>query len=100
MMNTSTRRPIADGLTAVSLDRSSLASGWMGCMTAHDVAALLPDVLVLRTLCRSMAVLEAILSPDDWESRYHSFNAAGSLRTTTKFGWISMGFGTSMRFPR
>ncbi|GGL53176.1 hypothetical protein [Planomonospora parontospora] len=44
-------------------------------MTAHDVARLLPDVTVLRDLCRSMAVLEAILSPD-WESRYHSFDAA------------------------
>ncbi|MFI6450220.1 hypothetical protein ACIBF6_01575 [Streptosporangium amethystogenes] len=43
-------------------------------MTAHDVARLLPDVPVLRDLCRSMAVLEAILSPD-WESRYYSFDA-------------------------
>ncbi|MGV9598596.1 hypothetical protein ACWDR1_18175 [Streptosporangium sandarakinum] len=46
-------------------------------MTAHDVARLLPDVPVLRDLCRSMAVLEAILSPD-WESRYHSFGACWS----------------------
>ncbi|GGK93763.1 hypothetical protein Ppa06_61930 [Planomonospora parontospora subsp. parontospora] len=46
-------------------------------MTAHDVARLLPDVPVLRDLCRSMAVLEAILSPD-WESRYHSLDAAWS----------------------
>ncbi|GAA4556771.1 hypothetical protein [Planotetraspora kaengkrachanensis] len=43
-------------------------------MTAYDVARLLPDVPVLRDLCRSMAVLEAVLSPD-WESRYHSFDA-------------------------
>jgi hypothetical protein len=43
-------------------------------MTAHDVARLLPGVSVLRDLCRSMAVLEAVLSPD-WESRYHSFDA-------------------------
>ncbi|WP_326826799.1 hypothetical protein [Streptosporangium sp. NBC_01756] len=42
-------------------------------MTAHDVARLLPGIPVLRDLCRSMAVLEAILSPD-WESRYHSFD--------------------------
>ncbi|GAA3181648.1 hypothetical protein GCM10010486_57360 [Nonomuraea roseoviolacea subsp. carminata] len=45
-------------------------------MTAHDVAPLLPGVAVLRDLSRSMAVLEAILSPDDWESRHHSFDAA------------------------
>ncbi|WP_433357191.1 hypothetical protein ACQP25_08235 [Microtetraspora malaysiensis] len=47
----------------------------MGLVTAHDVARLLPDVPVLRDLCRSMAVLEAVLSPD-WESRYHSFDAS------------------------
>jgi hypothetical protein len=46
-----------------------------GHMTAHDVARLLPGIPVLRDLCRSMAVLEAILSPD-WESRYHSFDAS------------------------
>src|SRR5215216_4423547 len=46
-------------------------------VTAHDVARLLPDIATLRNLCRSLAVLEAILSPD-WESRYHSFDAAWS----------------------
>ncbi|MGJ6962131.1 hypothetical protein ACSDR0_09490 [Streptosporangium sp. G11] len=46
-------------------------------MTAHDVARLLPGVSALRDLCRSMAVLEAVLSPG-WESRYHSFDASWS----------------------
>jgi hypothetical protein len=41
-------------------------------MTAHDVARMLPDIPTLRDLCRSMAVLEAILRPD-WDSRYHSY---------------------------
>lgn len=46
-------------------------------MTAHDVARVLPDIPRLRDLCRSLAVLEAILSPE-WESRYYSFDAAWS----------------------
>jgi hypothetical protein len=42
-------------------------------VNAHDVARLLPDIDGLRDLCRSLAVLDAILSPE-WEYRYHSFN--------------------------
>ncbi|WP_431676707.1 hypothetical protein [Kitasatospora sp. KL5] len=43
-------------------------------MTVHDVARLLPSVADLRGLCRSLAMLDAILSPD-WEGRYYSFDA-------------------------
>ncbi|MEV7525379.1 hypothetical protein [Streptomyces sp. NPDC091371] len=43
-------------------------------MTVHDVARRLPAIADLRSLCRSLAMLDAILSPD-WEGRYHSFNA-------------------------
>ncbi|MFJ4860649.1 hypothetical protein [Streptomyces sp. NPDC088748] len=43
-------------------------------MTVLDVARRLPALSDLRNLCRSLAMLDAILSPD-WESRYHSFNA-------------------------
>ncbi|MFJ5881417.1 hypothetical protein [Kitasatospora cineracea] len=43
-------------------------------MTVHDVARRLPSIADLRKLCRSLAMLDAILSPD-WEDRYHSFNA-------------------------
>ncbi|MFF8874776.1 hypothetical protein [Streptomyces massasporeus] len=42
-------------------------------MTVHDVARRLPEIPVLREHCRSMAVLEAVLSPE-WESRRHSFD--------------------------
>ncbi|MFE6894504.1 hypothetical protein [Streptomyces sp. NPDC057694] len=42
-------------------------------MTVHDVARQLPEISVLREHCRSLAVLEAILSPE-WEDRYYSFN--------------------------
>ncbi|MFB7719846.1 hypothetical protein [Nocardia sp. NPDC056100] len=44
-------------------------------MTVNDVAQRLPAIAELRDLCRSMAMLEAILSPD-WVDRYYSFNAA------------------------
>ncbi|MFE2644500.1 hypothetical protein ACFXDO_18295 [Streptomyces nigra] len=43
-------------------------------MTVHDVARRLPSIAELRDLCRSLAMLDAILCPD-WEGRYHSFNA-------------------------
>ncbi|MFJ4469177.1 hypothetical protein ACIP2X_17015 [Streptomyces sp. NPDC089424] len=42
-------------------------------MTVHDVARQLPEIAVLREHSRSMAVLEAVLSPE-WENRYHSFD--------------------------
>ncbi|MEV0024047.1 hypothetical protein AB0H45_17865 [Streptomyces atroolivaceus] len=43
-------------------------------MTVYDVARRLPTVADLRDLCRSLAMLDAILSPDR-ESRYYSFDA-------------------------
>lgn len=44
-------------------------------MTVYDVARQLPTIADLRDLCRSLAMLNAILSPA-WESRYYSFDAA------------------------
>ncbi|MET4641073.1 hypothetical protein ABID95_000794 [Streptomyces atratus] len=44
-------------------------------MTVQDVARRLPAIAGLRDLCRSIAMLDAILSPDR-ESRYYSFDAA------------------------
>ncbi|MDQ0681740.1 hypothetical protein QF032_000738 [Streptomyces achromogenes] len=41
-------------------------------MTVHDVARRLPDIPGLRDLCRSLAMLDAVLSPDR-ASRRHSF---------------------------
>ncbi|WP_371539188.1 hypothetical protein OG210_27725 [Streptomyces sp. NBC_00466] len=43
-------------------------------MTVHDIARQLPGIAALRDHCRSMAMLEAILSPE-WPDRCYSFNA-------------------------
>ncbi|MET8955776.1 hypothetical protein [Streptomyces sp. NPDC004533] len=45
-------------------------------MTVHDVARSLPDIPMLRDLCRSMAMVEAVLNPDG--ERYYSFSAKWS----------------------
>lgn len=44
-------------------------------VTVYDVARQLPTIVGLRDLCRSLAMLDAILSPD-WENRCYSFNSA------------------------
>ncbi|MEV7559597.1 hypothetical protein [Streptomyces sp. NPDC089795] len=44
-------------------------------MTVHDVARRLPTITDLRDLCRTLAMLNAILSPDR-ERRYYSFDTA------------------------
>nr|WP_198955557.1 hypothetical protein [Frankia sp. CcI49] len=46
-----------------------------GPVTVHDLARQLPPIADLRNLCRSLAMLDAILSPD-WEYRYYSFDAS------------------------
>ncbi|MEV0282306.1 hypothetical protein AB0I22_38895 [Streptomyces sp. NPDC050610] len=43
-------------------------------VTVYDVARRLPSIVGLRNLCRSLAMLDAVLSPD-WEGRYYSFDA-------------------------
>lgn len=53
----------------------SAGSGWMSPVTVQDVARLLPSIADLRNLCRALAMLDAILSPDR-ESRYHFFDTA------------------------
>ncbi|MER7201955.1 hypothetical protein CG723_30010 [Streptomyces sp. CB01635] len=45
-------------------------------MTVHDVARGLPDIPTLRDLCRSMAMLEAVLNPDG--ERYYSYSRTWS----------------------
>ncbi len=52
------------GVSGVRLDE------WM---TIEDVARRLPEIAVLREHCRSLAMLEAVLSPE-WEGRYYSFD--------------------------
>jgi hypothetical protein len=36
---------------------------------------LMPDIEQAKRISQSAAMLDAILCPDDWESRYHSFNS-------------------------
>mgnify|MGYP006951091461 FL=1 len=44
-----------------------------GPVTVYDVARQLPAIAVLREHCRSLAMVEACLSPE-WADRYHSFD--------------------------
>ncbi|MEV7954172.1 WD40 repeat domain-containing protein [Streptomyces sp. NPDC088141] len=44
-------------------------------MSAHDVARRLPDTPTLRDLCRSIAMLDAILDPDPVGEPRHRFDA-------------------------
>ncbi|MFF2042793.1 hypothetical protein ACFVVX_20415 [Kitasatospora sp. NPDC058170] len=48
-------------------------------VTVYDIARQLPSIADLQNLCRSLAMLDAILSPD-WEGRYYSFNAGWADR--------------------
>ncbi|WP_223242340.1 hypothetical protein [Streptomyces sp. CBMA123] len=41
----------------------------------NDLLSRLPAVTDLRDRCRALAMLDAILSPEDWDSRYHSFDS-------------------------
>jgi hypothetical protein len=59
-------------------------------VTVHDIARQLPDTAVLREHCRSLAMLEAILSPE-WEDRYHSF--ASDWSETEEMASMSNGAG-------
>jgi hypothetical protein len=43
-------------------------------MSAKTIAARLPEVDVLKKLCQSLAMLDAIMSRE-WEYRYYSFNS-------------------------
>ena len=56
---------------AAALDRLGLDEH----MTVYDVARRLPAIAELRDLCRALAMLDAILSPDRVD-RYYSMNAA------------------------
>jgi hypothetical protein len=42
-------------------------------VTAHDVAAALPSIEVVRDRCRAMAMLDAMIEPN-WDDRFHAFD--------------------------
>jgi len=65
-----------------------------GLLARLGLAAGLPEPKKLERICRSIAMLEAIVSPD-WESRYYSFDchfAAGqrlaSMRDSSGDDWF------------
>ncbi|MFJ3334185.1 hypothetical protein [Streptomyces sp. NPDC086766] len=61
-------------------------------MTVHDVARQLPEIAVLREHCRSMAMLEAVLSPE-WEDRYYSFDNLSSEKSMKSMALMRNGSG-------
>ncbi|WP_459183573.1 hypothetical protein [Streptomyces sp.] len=62
-------------------------------VTIHDVARQLPEIPLLRDHCRSMAMLEAILSPE-WADRQYSFDT----RWSTEEDMASMRNGSGDEF--
>jgi hypothetical protein len=54
--------------------------------------SLLPDVVQLRSAFQSMAMLDAIISPE-WQDRYYSFDASLPSNTTVSLGWMRNGSG-------
>lgn len=57
-------------------------------MVTKKRLAAIPDILSLKKLSQSLAVLDAIMSPD-WEYRYYSFNskwAAGEMMASMRNG--------------
>ena len=64
-------------------------------ISTRDLTGL-PDIRTLRRLTRSLAMLDAVLSPE-WEYRYHSFDshwAPGELMASMRNGqgddWFSL----------
>jgi len=57
-------------------------------MVTKNRLAALPDIPSLKKLCQSLALLDAIMSPE-WEYRYYSFNskwAAGEMMASMRNG--------------
>jgi hypothetical protein len=67
-------------------------------VTVHDIARQLPETAVLRAHCRSLAMLEAVLSAD-WASRSHSFDAHWSETESTASMRNGSGDEYSIVFP-
>ena len=61
----------------------SLRAAYMRAISTRDLAGM-PDIPALRRLTQSLAVLDAILSPE-WENRYYSFDSRWGLETYVSF---------------
>ncbi|MFF2143944.1 hypothetical protein [Kitasatospora sp. NPDC058190] len=57
----------------------------------NDLLSRLPAIPDLRNRCRALATLDVILSPGDWEPRYHTFT--GAWAPGEELSWVRNGQG-------
>jgi hypothetical protein len=70
-----THDPVNEGEVTLSADWTALATPHkLSPMVMKSTLSILPDVVTLRRKAQSLALLDAIMSPN-WQYRYYSFNS-------------------------